>query len=110
MNTELRKLAAQKMIQLHEANKDHEKRAHATRLIFKQAELGYGDVPRTYGELQEKVASLLNQNLEIVEKALELTGGNLKLGELGSADRTLGGSADDIFTASILNEYNERNL
>lgn len=105
MNKGLRKLAAEKMLQLHAANKEHIKRAHALRLIYKQAELGYGDVPRTHSELQEKVAALLNQNLEIVEKALELTGGNLKLGELGSLDRTLGsGSAEDNFTASILND------
>lgn len=105
MNKELRKLAATKMLQLHAANKEHEKRAHALRLIYKQAELGYGDIPRTHGELQEKVASLLNQNLEIVEKALELTGGNLKLGELGSLDRSQGGgSAEDNFAASILND------
>lgn len=93
------------MLQLHASNKKHEKRAHAVRLIFKQVEMGYGDLPRSYNELEEKIASLINQDLTIVEKALELTGGNVKLGELGSKDYSLGGAtAEDQFQASILNE------
>ena len=105
MNKGINKLAAEKLLQLNSANKEHEKRAHALRLIYKQAELGYGEVPRSYSELQEKVASLLKQDLTIVEKALEITGGNLKLGELGSADNSLGGgSAEEDFQARILNE------
>ena len=93
------------MLQLDASNKKHEKQAHATRLIYKQAELGYGEVPRSYNELQEKVASLLTQDLNILEKALELAGGNIKLGELASADyRQSGGNAEDDFKASILDE------
>lgn len=102
----LRKQAAEKMLQLNATNKEHEKRAHALRLIYKQAELGYGDVPRSFGELQEKVASLLNQDLYVLEKALELTGGNIKLGELDKSDISLGGGkAEDAFKASILQNY-----
>lgn len=105
MNKGINKLAAEKLLQLNSANKEHEKRAHAMRLVFKQAELGYGDVPRSYSELQEKVASLLNQDLTVVEKALEMTGGNLKLAELGSTDRSMGGgSAEENFTATILDQ------
>ena len=105
MNSNLRKIAAQKMLQLHSSNKEHEKRAHAIRLIYKQAEMGYGDIPRSYDELQEKVASLLNQDLYVLEKALELTGGNIKLGELANSDAKLGGgSATDVFKASILGD------
>src|ERR1035437_7317591 len=78
----LLKKAADKMLQLDSQLKGHEKRAHALRLIFKQAELGYGEIPRSYNELNEKIASLINQDLQVLEKALELTGGNVKLGEL----------------------------
>jgi hypothetical protein len=100
------KLAAEKLVQLNNENKDHQKRAHALRLIYKQAEMGYGDVPRSYSELQEKIASLVNQDLNVLEKALELTGGNIKLGELDTQDVRLGGGkAEDVFKASILGDY-----
>jgi hypothetical protein len=90
------------MLQLHSENKEHVKRAHALRLIFKQAELGFGDVPRSYRELQEKVASLLTQDLVIVEKALELTGGNMKLGELDRTDLSASPDATEQFQAAIM--------
>lgn len=101
---EMLKIAAQKMRQLDGANKVHEKRAHALRLLYKQAELGYGEIPRSYGELQEKIASLVNQDLHVLEKALELTGGNVKLGEL---DRTIEPSAynaSEQFQAAIIGD------
>jgi len=98
----IRKLAAAKMLQLHSENKEHEKRAQALRLIYKQAEMGYGEIPRTHSELQEKVASLLKQDLTVLEKAIELTGGNIKLGELDTESFTSGGTAEEAFKASIL--------
>lgn len=104
MDKNLRKLAANKLLQLHAANKEHEKRAHALKLIYKQAEMGYGEFPRSFSDLQEKVASLLNQDLQVVEKALELTGGTLKLGELGSVDTTMHTNAEEEFQAKIVGE------
>lgn len=100
---QLYKIAAQKLIQLDKSNKDHEKRAQALKLLYKQAELGYGELPRSYGELQEKIASLCKQDLNVVEKALELTGGNIKLGEL-SGDDSVSMDATKMFQASILGE------
>ena len=38
-NKQLREKAASVMLQLHESNKGHEKRAHALKLLFKQVEL-----------------------------------------------------------------------
>lgn len=99
----LRKLAAQKLLQLNECVKGHEKRAHAIRLIYKQAEMGYGAIPTSYNELEEKIASMLNQDLEVVEKALELSGGNMKLGEIDSVDISAPRNANEAFEASILN-------
>jgi hypothetical protein len=107
MNTDkkqLYKIAAEKMLQLNKQNKEHEKRAHALRLIYKQVEMGYGELPRSFNEMQTKIASLLTQDLNIVEKALELTGGNLKLGELAQADFSVARNADEMFQANILNE------
>jgi hypothetical protein len=73
---------ASKMLQLRDELKGHEKRAHAIRVMYKQAELGYMAVPTTYGEFEQKVASLVSQDLAVLEKALELSAGDVKLGEL----------------------------
>lgn len=101
---ELLKKAADKMLQLNDELKGHEKRAHALRLIYKQAELGYGEVPRSYSELSEKIASLINQDLQVLEKALELTGGNVKLGELSGTTEPMQYNASEQFQAAILDE------
>ena len=101
---EMMKKAAQKMLQLHSENKGHMKRAHAIRLIYKQAELGCGDVPRTHSELDEKIASLLNQDLNVIEKALELTGGRIKLGEVDTNDPSVPKNAEEMFEAVILGD------
>lgn len=83
MSKSIREIAAEKMLQLDSELEWHKKQAHALALIYKQSELGYGEVPASYNELQEKIASLINQgDLNVLEKALELTGGNIKLGEL----------------------------
>lgn len=79
---ELREKVASAMLQLHGKNKEHEKRAQATRLLFKQSELGLTSLPSTYDEFEQKLASLVGQDLAVLEKALELTAGNMKLGEL----------------------------
>ena len=76
------KLAAAKLLEQDASLKEHRKQAHALRLLYKQAEMGCGEFPRSYNELQSKIASLLNQDLQVYEKALELNGGNIKLGEL----------------------------
>lgn len=103
MSKQLYKIAAQKLLQLDSQCKEYEKRAHALQLIYKQAELGYGELPRSYGEMQEKIASLCKQDLNVMEKALELTGGNLKFGELtGDDPHQL--DATKQFQASILGE------
>lgn len=100
---QLYKFAGQKLLQLNKICKEHEKRAHALKLIYQQTEMGYGELPRSYSELQEKIASLCKQDLNVVEKALEITGGNVKLGELGGNDPVLT-DASEMFKASILGE------
>lgn len=102
--TDMLKLAAQKMRQLDGAVKTHEKRSHALRLIYKQAEMGYGEIPRSYGDLQEKIASLVNQDLNVLEKALDLTGGSIKLGELDRTIEPLSYTAEERFQATIIGE------
>jgi len=103
---ELRKKAAAKMLQLHEENKQHEKRARAIRLIYKQAEAGFSPIPRTYSELQEKVASLLKEDLNVMEKAVEMSQGATfqKMGSLDVADPSAGGTTPETqFQAAVIN-------
>jgi hypothetical protein len=101
LNTELREKVASAMLQLNSKNKEHEKRAQATRFLFKQSELGLASLPSTYDEYEQKLASLVGQDLAVLEKALELTAGNVKLGELtGSALGTH--DAAETFQAEVL--------
>ena len=76
--------AASTMVSLYEENKGHKKRAQAIRILYKKAEVGQEEFPRSFSELEEKVASLLHEDLVVLERALELIGGNEKLGEIGS--------------------------
>lgn len=99
----MREKVASTMLRLHEENRGHTKRAHATRLFFKKAELGLERIPHTYRELEEKIASLETQDLVVLEKALELTGGHFKLGELDTS-RTTGVNATEKFQAAILGD------
>jgi len=100
---EMREKVASTMLRLHEENKGHTKRAHAMRLLFKKAELGLEQIPHNYMELEEKLASLVNQDLVVLEKALELTGGQFKLGEL-DASRVAGVNATEKFQAAVLGD------
>lgn len=102
MKQELREKVASVMLHLHEKCKEHEKRAHALRLLFKQAELGVTGLPQTFSEIEEKLASLVTEDLAVMEKALELTGGNVKLGELDRQDSTSSLNASDKFLADLL--------
>lgn len=79
---ELREKVASAMLRLHDECEGHKKRAHAVELIYKQADMGIEELPQTYGELEEKIASLITQDLVVLEKALELNGAHIKLGEL----------------------------
>lgn len=100
----LLKQAAEKMLQLHEENKGHRKRAHAIQLLYKQAEMGYGRLPSSHNEFEEKIASLIKQDLKVVEKALEITGGHAKLGEVENEniDPLAPQNANQAFEAQII--------
>lgn len=100
----LREKVASVMLHLHEQNKGHEKRAHALRLLFKQAEMGLMQLPQSHSELETKLASLVTEDLVVLEKALELTGGNIKLGELGHLDAKSAVSPVEKFQATILGD------
>ncbi len=87
LDEDLREKVASTMLRLHATNKEHEKRAQAVKFLFAKAEMGLEAVPNTYEAFQEKVASLVRQDLAVLEKALELTAGDVKLGSLSGSDR-----------------------
>jgi len=103
-NKQLRVKVASVMLHLHERNKEHEKRAYALRLLFKQAELGLTQLPQTHSDLETKLASLVTEDLVVLEKALELAGGNIKIGELGRQDPKSDMGAAEKFQAVILGD------
>jgi len=106
-DSHLREKVASVMLHLQDVNKEHEKRAHALKVLYKQAELGYVRMPQNYEEIEEKLASLVKEDLVVLEKALELAGGSEKLGELGSLDhKSSGRSPVEQFQAAILGEEN----
>lgn len=86
----LREKVASVMLRLHQKNREHEKRAQAERIFWKQVERGLEQPPESYSELQSKLASLVNEDLKVLEKAVELAGGTMKLGELDGSSRDAG--------------------
>lgn len=100
----LREKVASVMLQLHKKNREHEKRAHAERVFWKQVERGIEQPPESYSELQSKLASLVTEDLNVLEKAVELAGGTMKLGELdgSSRDAEQGLSPSEKFQADLL--------
>lgn len=101
---QLREKVASVMLSLHERNKEHEKRAHALKILYKQAELGHAPLPQTHSELETKLAALVNEDLVVLDKALELAGGNIKLGELDHIDLKAGMNPAEKFQATILGD------
>jgi hypothetical protein len=75
---------------LARASDEHSRKERATQLLFKQASLGLCEMPSSYGELQEKIASLCTEDLDVIEKALEFHAGDTGLGKLASEDSQTG--------------------
>jgi hypothetical protein len=98
---ELQKKVASTMLRLNATNKEHEKRAQATRLLFKQAELGIAPLPDSYQEYEQKLASLVSQDLAVLEKAMELNTGLMSMGELTGSNLNPN-SAVSTFQAEVL--------
>lgn len=96
------KKAAAQLRYLDGENKTHEKKARALKLLYKQAEMGIAPVPDNYPELEEKLASLTTQNLDVLEEAMKLAGGRLGLGDLEDNDLTNPNNPEDAFAASVI--------
>lgn len=79
----------------HELEKTAEIAKRAQQLAFSLVEKGRIPPFKNYEEFQEKVASLRDQDLDVVEKALEFDTGSLNLGEVGNNAK--GGNALEQF-------------
>lgn len=83
-----------------------EKKARATSILYKQAELGQLAFPRTIDEYEEKVAELISRDLNIVEEAIKLASPNFSsLGSLVTDASPEGSNPREIFQRSLLAEY-----
>lgn len=102
---ELREKVASVMLHLQEEVKGHEKRAQAEKILYRKIELGHELPPLSYSDWQEKIASLCNQDLCVLEKALELSGTMEKqasFGDIADVDpQGAFGNADEKFLAAL---------
>lgn len=69
--SDLQKTAAM-LSHLNEKRAELEKKAKATELLYKQAEMGQIKFPETYADYREKVAELLSKDLNVVEEAIKM--------------------------------------
>lgn len=86
---------------------EYEKKAQATKLLFKQAELGHIIFPKTHNEFQEKVAELMQKDLKVVEEAIKMATASEELsntfGSLNSdSNPSKGGNAQEAFQRSLM--------
>ena len=98
--------AAEMLTNLNDQNKDLEKQARATKLLYKQAELGQIIFPKTHEEYQEKVAELLVKDLNVVEEAIKMASAteeyNTTCGTLSGGSPMINESARQNFERTII--------
>ena len=83
---DLSKTAAAMLSSLNEERNQLKKEAKATELLYKQAELGQIKMPSTFAEYQEKVATLLGKDLNIMEEAIKIASSSEN--EIGGLDNS----------------------
>jgi hypothetical protein len=104
---DLQKTAAM-LDNLKNQKNEYEKKAYATKLLYKQAELGQIVFPKTHGEYEEKVAELMHKNLNVVEEAIKMAAAseefNNTFGSLNTGDSSAprGGNAQEAFQRSLM--------
>lgn len=95
--------AAMMLSQLKNEKATLEKKAKATELLYKQAEMGQVQFPKTHSEYEEKVAELMSKNLDVVEEAIKMASSSEpdSLGGLHKKQITTG-SPHSIFARSVI--------
>jgi len=80
---ELLKQEHAERMRLEKLAAEFEKKARAEKLAFREVELGITEPFKNFDDYQKKVASLLNDDLDVLEKALERGyGASRRAGEL----------------------------
>jgi hypothetical protein len=77
---ELLKKEHEERVRLEKVAADFEKKARAEKLAFREVELGISEPFKTHDDYQKKIASLLGEDLDVLEKALERGYGNSRRG------------------------------
>ena len=97
---------AEMLSYLQDQNVTFEKRAKATELLYKQAELGQIKFPKTFAELQEKVAELLSKDLKVVEEAIKMASTSEDMNSWGGLETNAGmvSGAHEVFANTIIND------
>jgi hypothetical protein len=96
------KKAAEMLTCLKGQNSKLKKEAKATELLYKQAEMGQIQFPKSYAEFQEKVAELSGKNLDVVEEAIKMAS-SAEADTLGGLDgEPVKGDPRSMFARSIL--------
>jgi len=93
----------------HELRLEFEKKAQdlelekrAMKLAFKEVELGYSNPFQNYEAFHKKIASLMNDDLDVLEKALDRGySGSFNSGELDSPQKEIGGK--EVFFNWVMN-------
>jgi transcriptional regulator GlxA family with amidase domain len=93
-------------LRLEKVAQAFEMKDRAQKLAFREVELGVAEPFKTYDEYQQKVASLMTENLDIVEKALERGyGSSRKDGELaGESGKTKNPFEHYVLTGELVTE------
>lgn len=68
---ELLQRQSTELSRLEKVAADFEKRARAEKLAFREVELGITEPFKNFDEYQKKIASLVQDDLDVLEKALE---------------------------------------
>ena len=68
---ELLKKEHTERLRLEKVAADFEKRGRAEKIAFREVEAGVSEPFKNYEEYQQKIATLLNEELDVVEKALD---------------------------------------
>ena len=83
-----------------------EKKARATSILFKQAELGQIEFPKTAAVYEEKIAELIGKDLNVVEEAIKMAAPNFNsYGSLVPDNTGIGTNPAETFKRSLMTDF-----
>ena len=101
---ELLKTEHEERLRLEKVAADNERERRAQKLAYREVELGITEPFKSHSEFHEKVASLMTDDLDVVEKALERGyTGSRNAGELVGEGKPLNKEYDNPLAQWIMN-------